>query len=60
MQNIQNNLSKNENESEFSKIIDIKQMKLKTFFFIKEHRNKSNKKMCRISRQKNMIFLKRN
>ena len=60
MQNIQNNLSKNENVSEFSKIIDIKQMKLKTFFFIKEPRNKSNKKMCRISRQKNMIFLKRN
>jgi len=35
MQNIQNNLRKNENESEFSKIIDIKQMKLKIFFSLK-------------------------
>lgn len=57
MQNIQNNLRKNENESEFSKIIVIKQMKLKKFF-IKEHMNKSNKMIYRISRQKNMIFFK--
>lgn len=35
MQNIQNNLRKNENESEFSKIIVIKQMKLKKFFSLK-------------------------
>lgn len=32
MQNIQNNLRKNEKESEFSKIIVIKQMKLKKIF----------------------------
>lgn len=35
MQNIQNNLRKNENESEFSKIIVIKQMKLKKIFSLK-------------------------